>query len=80
MTETAAPERTINQRLAEIQKNYEASKGISFEDLKWLLFKMEQAGELAEAGQRLAAAARLMVDLQKARISELEAQVAARDN
>lgn len=80
MTETATPGRTIQQRLDEIQKNYEASKGISFEDLKWLLFKMEQAGELAEAGQRLALSSKIMIDLQKVRISELEAELAARDS
>ena len=80
MTETAAPERTLDQRLAEIQQKYEASKGISLEDLQWLLHKMEQAGDLAEAGQRLAEAARNIVTLQKARILELEAQVAAHDS
>lgn len=80
MTETAAPERTIQQRLVEIQKNYEASKGISYEDLRWLLFKMDQAGELAEAGQRLAEAAKNIVHLQKIRISELEAELATHDN
>lgn len=80
MTETASPQRTIDQRLAEIQKNYEASKGISQDNLSWLLHKMEQAQELAEAGQRLAEAAKTMVSLQKARISVLEMELAARDS
>lgn len=80
MTATTVATHSIEDRLAVIQKNYEQAKGISQEDLAWLLRKVEQGIVLAKAGQNLALAAKTLTELQKVRIKTLEAELAERDS
>lgn len=74
----------IRADLEEIRKKYEASRGISYEDLAWLLDKLNTAIALAEASQRLAKTSRALsdaslelIDSQQAEIERLNEELSA---
>jgi len=76
MTENSTKTRTVREHLVDIQHSYEQSKGISGEDLNWLLVKVEQALEMGESAKNLASVARILVDTQDAEIARLTKELA----
>lgn len=66
----------IRADLEEIRKKYEASRGISYEDLSWLLNKMHTALTLADAARTLSKASQTLVAAQQAEITRLTQELA----